>query len=108
MKTCIHPSYQKSLQRKFIFIWSTCAISFGAGLFFHKSGFEFMGWLLFGLFGILIFGGLGYLFFSHFHVNCLSCNGKTKTIKDSTNSKWLAVCSRCQIEWDLQTSVSSD
>ena len=84
------------------------AISFGIGLFLHKSGFETSGWVLFGVFSISIFGGLIYLFYLHYHVSCLVCNGETKTTKDSTKSKWVAICKSCQIEWDLQTGVGSD
>ena len=94
--------------KKFISVWLAGAISFGFGLFFHKSGFENIGWALFSVFGISIFGGLVYLIYLHHHVACCACNGKTKTIQDSTKSKWVAVCEQCQIEWDLQTSVSSD
>jgi len=108
MKICIHPTFQKSLQRKFIFIWVTGVISFAIGLFFQKSGFSTMGWIMIGVFGVTVFGGLAYLSYSQFHVICLACNGATKTKQDSTKSKWVAVCKHCQIEWDLQLSVGSD
>lgn len=108
MKTCIHTTYQKSLQRNFIIIWLIGAISFSVGLLLHKSGFETIGWALFGVFGISVFGGLLYLTYLHYHVRCPICNGETKTTKDSTQSKWMAICKHCQIEWDLQTGVGGD
>jgi hypothetical protein len=82
-----------------------CAFSFGGGLILHKSGYPQMGWGLFFIFTILIFGGLFYWYYQLHHVPCLVCLGKTKTAKDASKSKWVASCQHCQIEWDLQTGV---
>jgi hypothetical protein len=105
MKILIHPTFQKTLQKRFISIWLTAAISFSSGLYLSKTGHQIIAGVLFGVMGISIFGGLAYLFYQHYHVTCLECNGKTKTTKDSTKTKWVAHCERCQIEWDLNTGV---
>lgn len=108
MEIRVHPSYQKRLQKNFIKIWLTGALSFGFGLYFHRSGHEALGWIILSLFAISIFGGLMYLTYLHYHVSCLACKNKTKTKVDTTKTKWIAVCSHCQIKWDLQTSVGGD
>lgn len=108
MKSCIHPTHKKSVLKKFFAIWVTSAIFFGLGLFFNRSDFKIPMVVFFGLVAVSIFGGLFYLLYLHYNVTCLTCDGKTKTISNKSESKWIAVCERCQIEWDLQISNDSD
>ncbi|GAB2892695.1 hypothetical protein GCM10027046_21990 [Uliginosibacterium flavum] len=108
MQSRIHPGFQKSLQRRFITIWIAAALSISGGLLLHRQGYPLLGWVLSGLFGILVLGGLLYLSWRLHHVKCLECGGKTRTRKDATRTQWVAQCEQCQIEWDLQTGAGGD
>ena len=108
MKTQIHPTFQKTLQKQFLVVWVTGALSFGGGLALQKYGYPQMGWGLFSIFAFSIFGGLFYWYYQLHNVPCLVCQGKTKTAKDASKTNWVANCQQCQIEWDLQIGVGSD
>ena len=108
MRTQIHPTFQKRLQKQFIVVWVTGVLSFAGGLALHRNGYPQMGWVLSAIFAISIFGGLMYWYYQLHNVPCLMCKGKTKTAKDASKSKWVANCQQCQIEWDLQTGVGND
>ena len=108
VKTQIHPTFQKTLRKQFIAVWLICAFSFAGSLAMHKFGYPRVGWGLASVFAGLAIGGLLYWRYQLRHVTCLVCQGKTKTMKDVTETKWMAHCRHCQIEWDLQTGVGND
>src|SRR5512135_470838 len=105
MKTLVHPTFQKSLQRQFLFMWPACALCFGGGLYFLKHGHEQLGWTLACAFAAIGVGGLLYMNYCLHHVTCLVCRGETRTKAHPTERKWVAICEHCQIEWDLQTGI---
>jgi hypothetical protein len=108
MESRIHPIFKKSFHKKFITIWLVCAFSLGGGIYLLRHGHATLGWMLALVFSILCFGGLGNLFYKLHTVCCLVCNGKTKTTKDPTKTHWVAICSHCKIEWNLQIGTDND
>lgn len=108
MELRIHSTFQKTLQREFLILWLVGAFSIGSSIYFLKHDYKIIGLVLALVFSFFCFGGPAYLFYKLHHVSCLVCNGKTKTTKDLTKTQWVAVCSHCQIEWDLQTGASGD
>ena len=108
MQTRIHPHFQKTLQRRFIKLWLSAALSITASLVLYRQGYPQWGWVMAAVFGVLCVGGLLLLTWHLYHVRCLQCGGKTRTTKDATRTQWVAQCEACQIEWDLQTGVGGD
>lgn len=108
MKQCIHPTFQKTLQKEFFVMWLVCALSIGSALFFLKSGHPVIGWGLSIMFVVFCVSGLLLFSYKLHHVMCLVCGEKTKPAKDLTKSRWVTHCDKCHIEWDLQTEVGGD
>lgn len=105
MRTEIHTKYQPMLQRQFFRVWLFCAGSFTLGLLLQKNGFDTLGVGFLALFAVGLVGGFGALVYRHYHVGCLQCLGRTRTRKDPSRTRWLAICERCRIAWDLQTGA---
>lgn len=105
-----HPYFGIWFNRFFLRAWLIIVILFFLGMVFLKNDFSVIGAVFAISFGISIPSIISYLFYRLYHVECPSCHGPLKTVKNIEMSKYEAVCDQCRIIWDLGVGIghSSD
>jgi hypothetical protein len=108
MQTKIHPTFKKSYSRKFLTIWGTGAALIALSLLSHKLGAEAMGWVFATLFAVTLVGGMITLGRYKKNVTCAQCHERVASSEDRDHSRWVAICGRCKICWDLELGSGTD
>jgi hypothetical protein len=102
-----HPSFAAQFQRWFIRAWLIDVGLFAGGLYSLKHNDIILGWTLaFGFIGFTLFI-LAYGYYQLFHVACPDCSGQTTTQKSNSRQVWVAVCTHCNVTWNLKIGTQA-
>ena len=108
MEVQVHPTFETTFKKLFVSIWLSWVSAGGGIVYFSRHD---QGPIPVVMFSALALAGVGcfvYLMYRFRHVSCPACNRTAKTRKDATQTRWVAVCTHCHIEWDLKIGVGND
>jgi hypothetical protein len=97
-----HPTFKKQFTRGLFTGVFISVFSAFAGILLSRIGFLVIGHKTTIASGFFVIGTLLYLTIGFYNIRCPKCGKKTKTHTDQAKSHWLASCSNCNTDWDLE------
>jgi hypothetical protein len=108
MEKQVHPTFETTFKKLFFSSWLSCVSGAGGIVYFSRHDHGTLPVLIFSALAMVGLGCFAYLIYRFYRVSCCACNRMAKTRKDATQTKWVAVCRHCHIEWDLKIGVGGD
>lgn len=97
-----HPTFKKQFTRG-LFVGVIISVSSAfTGILLSRIGFFAIGHTMTLASGFFVIGTLLYLTIPFFNIRCPKCGKKMQTHTDTAKPQWLASCTDCDIDWDLE------